>query len=324
MGLMHYLGRRDWPSALEEMNLALEGLPNDGDLWRWIGYVHRRMGRWDRVLEAFDRVTVLDPRRADGLYDLGGGTVRVLRRYPEAIEYYDRALALAPDAIEPEVLRAWTWVIWQGRLDSVSTALSRLEDASEDHYLGGLIRFQSELLLRERRTDSLLAVLGRAREEVIDAQTMYAPTTLYAAWAHQLQGDSILADAAFDSVRILLDSVIAVIPSDWRVHASRGMALAGLGRRRDALAEARWIAESAFYREDHYNGTMAAAARAKILAQLGEVDSALVEIERLLVEPSRETVFTIRLDPRYDPIRNDPRFQALLVKYDPPRPVPLN
>jgi serine/threonine-protein kinase len=324
MGLMHYLGRRDWPSALEEMNLALEGLPNDGDLWRWIGYVHRRMGHWDRVLEAFDRVSVLDPRRADGLYDLGCGALRVLRRYREAIECYDRAQTLAPDAIEPDVLRAWTWVIWQGRLDSVSTMSSRQEGASEDHYLGGLIRFQSQLLLWERRADSLLAVLGRARQGAIDAQTMYAPITLYAAWAHQLQGDSVMADAAFDSALIMLDSVVAVIPSDWRVHASRGLALAGLGRRRDALAEARWIAESAYYREDHYNGTIAAAARAKMLAQLGEADSALAEIERLLAQPSRESVHTIRLDPLYDPIRDDPRFQALLEEYDPPQPVPLN
>jgi hypothetical protein len=108
----------------------------------------------------------------------------------------------------------------------------------------------------------------------------------------------------------------------WAGHAARGLVLAGLGRRQEAQREARWLRESKVYREDAHFGQIAAEARVRILAGIGEVDMALAEIERLLVGPSYDlSVHTLRLDPRWDPIRNDPRFQALLVKYANPEPV---
>src|SRR5262249_14590004 len=102
---------------------------------------------------------------------------------------------------------------------------------------------------------------------------------------------------------------------DWRVHAARGMALAGLGRRDEALREALWLQESVIYREDALSGPVLREQRARILAQLGDARGALDEIERLLAKPADFSVQMLRLDPRWDPIRNDPRFKALLTKY---------
>ena len=105
------------------------------------------------------------------------------------------------------------------------------------------------------------------------------------------------------------------LPDDWRVHAARGLALAGLGRRDEALREARWLQQSVVYREDAFDGPNVAEDRARILAQAGEADAALDEIERLLAGPSWLSVHTLRLDPRWDPIREHPRFRALLARY---------
>jgi serine/threonine-protein kinase len=107
----------------------------------------------------------------------------------------------------------------------------------------------------------------------------------------------------------------AELPDDWRVHASRGLALAGLGRRAEALREARWLQQSPIYREDHRHGALAAEHRARILAHVGEAAAALDEIEGLLTRPSWLSVHTLQLDPLWDPLRNDSRFQALLAKY---------
>jgi predicted negative regulator of RcsB-dependent stress response len=87
--------------------------------------------------------------------------------------------------------------------------------------------------------------------------------------------------------------------------------LAGLGRRQEALREARWLEQSVVYREDAYYGRLVAEARARILAQAGDVDAALDEIEQLLAGPGFLSVHMLRLDPRWDP-----RFQALLAKYE--------
>jgi hypothetical protein len=105
------------------------------------------------------------------------------------------------------------------------------------------------------------------------------------------------------------------LPDDWRIHAARGFALAGLARLDEAVGEASWLRQSKVYREDAHFGTMAAEARAQILAQAGAANESLDEIERLLAQPSWLSVHTLRLDPRWDPIRSHPRFQALLEKY---------
>jgi serine/threonine-protein kinase len=118
--------------------------------------------------------------------------------------------------------------------------------------------------------------------------------------------------------------VLQNLPDDWRVHAARGHALSGLERRADALREAGWLEQSRIYNQDQVTGKRLALQRVIILTHVGESDDALAEIERLLVEPSTLSVHMLRFDMRFDPIRDDPRFQALLVKYDPPQPVPLN
>jgi len=114
---------------------------------------------------------------------------------------------------------------------------------------------------------------------------------------------------------VRLDSALGGLPDDWRVHAARGLALAGLGRRDEALREARWLQQSVDYREDAFGGPLLAEARARILAQAGDAEAALDEIERLLAGPSYLSVHTLQLDPRWDPIREHPRFKALLAKY---------
>ena len=136
--------------------------------------------------------------------------------------------------------------------------------------------------------------------------------SLWAARAHGLRGDTAAARGAYDSAVAILDSRERTHPDDGDVHGMRGVILAALGRRADALREVRWLAQSDAYRKD---GDVAAV-RAEILATVGETDAALTDVGRALAGPSTVTIHVLRLCPSFDPIRNDPRFQALLVKYD--------
>jgi serine/threonine-protein kinase len=116
---------------------------------------------------------------------------------------------------------------------------------------------------------------------------------------------------------MLLDSVLVAHPHDPPVRAAHGLVLAGLERRQEALREARWLQQSVLYRENATEGRYIAEELARILAQAGEVDAALDEIEQLLAGPSFLSVPRLRLDPRWDPLRDHPRFQALMERHAP-------
>jgi serine/threonine-protein kinase len=317
MGHVHYVVG-EWQQTLAEYTIALEGLPNDAEAWWRICSVHRRLGNWDEAVTACERAAQLNPRDAFIFDDGLGYTNWMLDRYAEAARAFDQALTLAPDLHTAALTKGWVYVTWRGELDTLRAVLDRLPpDATFERNAGSPPVWRAELFLWERQADSLLGLLATSRMHVVDLYILFRPAALYAAWAHQLRGDPAAARAAFDAALVVVDSALAAAPADdWRLHAARGLALAGLGRREEALREARRLEQDPVYREDAVMGPMVAEPRAQVLAQAGEARAALEEIERLLAGPSYfVSVHTLRLDPRWDPIRDHPRFQALLVEY---------
>ncbi|HLB36219.1 MAG TPA: hypothetical protein VJL31_06595, partial [Gemmatimonadales bacterium] len=311
MGHWHYFARRDYAAALAEYEIGLRGLPNDWQLWGAIGAVSRRLGNWEAVYRAFRRVAELDPRNVVQLNDLGAFTYRFTRRYEDAIRMDNRALELAPDFHLAAVHKAWTYVGWQGQLDTLRATLQLVPADADLVWLGSAAGQRAALFLWEREPDSLIGWLRGAHANVFPGLPS-VPASLYAGWAHQLRGDTAAARLAFDSTLGLLDSVSRGPEAEWEVHAARGLALAGLGRHEEAVREAQWIEQTVLYRKDVILRAYMDEERARILGQVGEADAALDVIERLLTGPSQLTVHSLRLDPRWDPLRSDPRFQGLL------------
>ena len=308
--------RGEFARAVDECRLALQALPNDAEVWADYGYRQRRVGNWSAVDSAYQHVSQLDPRNADAQLDLGGNTLTFRHRYADALRSYERAIALAPDLEAAVVNYGYCRLLWRGDLDAYRRAIGAAHSEAD---LGGgssVLSSRAYLLLLERSPDSLIALLRTTRNGNVDTQVFQKD--LYTAWAQRLRGDQPAARSAFSATLTALAKEVDSGPTGWLVHAVRGLALAGLGRRADALAEARWLQQSATFREDHYIGVSAVEERAHILAEAGEADAALDELERLLAEPSTVTVPLLRLDPRWDSIRDHPRFRALLVKYADP------
>ena len=316
-GMVHYM-RDDYARALPELTAAAEALPGSAELWGYVGYANRRLGNWNQVLAAFHRATALNPRDATLIWDLGGNTLFYLHRYDEAAAAYRQAFALAPDMRGADRERALTYVLWQGRVDSLRAVLER-GDRESDGADGGALSLRARLGLWERAPDTLLAMLGGA-DQMVSYGGHQEPGLLYRAWAHQLRGDREGAAVAFRGALTQLDSALGRHPEHWGLHASRGLALAGLGREADARKEAEWLTTSQEYRDLYGRGNIFEA-RAMIFAQLGLAQEAVTELEPVLDGPSRVSAPLIGLDPRYDPIRQDPRFQRLLRKYANPQPV---
>jgi TolB-like protein len=318
MGLVHYYGRMDYAAALEEFELALQRRPNDAEVWKWIGYARRRMADWEGAMAAFEETRELDPWHFDLFSDLGGMTFWITHRYAEAIDAFHRAWEIAPDAHSAAVDKGWMFVFWRGQADTLRAVLESLPLQEEiGLHLGTVAGERARLLLYERRGDSLLSLLARGRERVLNNQAEYLPASLYAAWANQLRHDGEAARTAFRSSLTLLDSVVAEMPDHWPAHAARGLTLAGLGRSEEALAEARWLEETPVYRKNATVGLLAREYRVYILAQTGEAERALEEIEDLIQGPSLYvTPQTLAADPRFDPIREHPGFRALMESHE--------
>ena len=315
MGEVHEYVTRDYAAALADYRRALIGLPNAAEVWRRIAFVLPRLGRWDEAIAAYRRAEQLSPRDATLPYIGAALTYLRLHRYADALQEFDRSLTLAPDLYSAAFRRAHTFVLWRGELDTLRAVIGRMPNDAELFAFGPTAAWHLQLVLWERQADSVSQVLRAAHHPFFESYYSYYPASLYRAWAWQLRGDGAAARAAFDSSRVLLDSVIRGLPEDWRVHAARGLALAGLGRRGEAVREARWLQQSFRYRHDALDWGSLAEERARILAQAGASEAALQEVEQLLTRQSLLTVHTLRLDPLWDPLRGNPRFEALLTQY---------
>jgi serine/threonine-protein kinase len=137
-----------------------------------------------------------------------------------------------------------------------------------------------------------------------------------------MRGDRSAARAAFDSALVVADAAIRKAPDDWAVHHARGMALAGLGRRAEAHREVQFLRESKVYRDDAFFGPTVRLAAAEVLAHCGDAAGAVADLEQVLTEGAFGnilqvgiTVHSLRMNPTWDPIREDPRFKALLARH---------
>ena len=128
-------------------------------------------------------------------------------------------------------------------------------------------------------------------------------------------GDKEKARAALEQARIVAERLVHDAPDDPGRHAQLGAVLAGLGRKEDAISEGKKAVELLPESQDAFVGPQATCALAEIYAWVGKDDEALRLLDHLLNVPGGLTVPTVKLDPVWDPIRKDPRFQALIDKY---------
>jgi len=301
----------DYRASLREAVLYATALPGSANAWAGVGSAHYRVGEWSEALSGWRRAAELSP--GDARFHLEVGNVLwLLHRYEEAVQAYDRALVLAPDMAVARLIRGLAYVLWQGRLDVLRAELDRgTEDYGPE---GSGVHWRARMALWARDTDAVLALLPAPWRLTFVSQRFHEPALLYVAWAQRLRRDSVAARDAFRGALGQLDSALRTQPDAWQIHAARGLALAGLGRVSDARQEADWLSLSERSVGALYWAELGEA-RGLILAQAGLRDEALAELERQLGRPSNLSGPMLRVDPRWDPIRQDPRFQALLRRY---------
>jgi eukaryotic-like serine/threonine-protein kinase len=294
----------DQGRAREAYEAGLRLAPSNADLLGASAVVEISTGKWADALAHFTRAQALDPRSVTIARRLAYTLLR-LRRYPEAVTASDRGLVMAPENLGIIETKAMA-MLGQGDLQGARRVIS--EDAGHIDPTAVVALFGNfyELywMLNPEQRDLLLRLTpsafgDRATWAIVLAQT------------YRLQGDRARTRAYSDSAVAAFDERLRATPTDAQGHVFRGLALAYLGRKAEAIAEGEKALTLQPITTDTYLGPYIQHQLVRIYIEAGEPEKALDRLEPLLRIPYYLSPAWLRIDPTFDPLRTNPRFRKL-------------
>jgi TolB-like protein/Flp pilus assembly protein TadD len=313
LGFSYYFGDRDYERALTEFEIAKRGLPNEAEAYLAIGSIQRRQGKWTESTANLEKAAALDPKNANVLINLAFSYVAT-RNFEAADKMIDRVIVAAPQSLQTRALKGGVAILWKG---DVNTAEKQFSSISSEIDQDGLITWARVwVLTMERKFPDALEVVQKFRGETLVCNTTAPyPKALLEGMIHLLQADKTKAQAELESARVVSEKLLREAPGDPARHAQHGLILAALGQKQEAIAEGKRAVELLPESQDAFDGPQCTAALAQIYAWTGESDEAFRLLDHLLAVPNGLTVPMFKLDPAWDPLRKDPRYQALIDKY---------
>jgi serine/threonine-protein kinase len=240
-----------------------------------------------------------------------GVTFLLLRKYPEAERYFERAISLAPDFAGTYDFKARLYLCWEGSTQKARAVLAEALQNVSSAENADIVNLLAMLDVYDGNCQEALDRLSLKSKDT-DNQFNFIPTALRCARIYGYMNNKELAEKYYDDARSILKSKIQEQPEDARFHSSLGIAYAGLGRKEDALREGRLAIELLPVTKEAYRGLYRVEDLAKIYVMVGEFDAAIDQIEFLLSRPGVMSIPLLRLDPAWDPLRDHPRFKKLL------------
>jgi serine/threonine protein kinase/tetratricopeptide (TPR) repeat protein len=310
LGYYHYWCHKSYEPALEEFSIARKGLPNETGILHPVALIQRRQGRFQEAINNMKSAIDLSPQNARLFFELGL-TNSLFRQYSQAELEMDRSISLAPDQIYAYLYKALNYWTWNGDLGKARTTLERMPQKNEVTSI--YFWYLQESL--ERNYPAALARLSSSPSDIINFQNIFIPKSQLAGYIHQSMKKPELARFSFESARILLEKEMKKQPDDPCIHSSLGIVYAALGRKEEAIKEGKLAVELYPVSKDAPGGPQRVLDLAYIYVLLGEYDLAIEKLEYLLSIPSYISVPLLRLDPKWDPLRQHQKFQRLLEKY---------
>jgi TolB-like protein len=308
-----YYGRLDYAHALEHLSRAQALAPNSAEVLFALGAVYRRQLRFEEAIAVFERAAQYDPGNQNLFFNLGA-TYWWAGRNDKVQPNLERALALNP--VNEGAARFFARFLIEQR-DDVEGARKvlrghgpGLQTDLAGTYL--LTRdYETALRLIEELPADSSAFLEEPKDEVLG---------LFLHWAgHDQRARPLLEPARDRQIALLADKTISprqvIFSSIYLAQIELG-----LGHRDAAIHIAERGAQSDAVTRDPIQGASYRGYLAGIYAEAGRNDQAIALISELLKSSqgfSGITPHTLRLDPTWDPLRNDPRFQKLAASSAP-------
>ncbi len=317
VGYAAYYGKRDYAVALAQFKQAEKSMPNDSRVLSATAYIHLRQGDWRRALATLRKVEKLDPQNPRWPFEVGS-TLAFPRHYRQANQQINRALA-----IEPYNFLALTYKVWiqllRGHTKQAERTIADIDLSGDPNGQMSSIRFEVAKLTDQPR--AALQALAEAPSwiEAPDS-TGQIPVSLLRAQALDLIGNKARAHSEYAKARTQLKQALEKQPDNADLTSALAAAEAGLGEKAQAIRDGKRATQLVPIAKDFIAGPLYLINLAKIYDRLGEIGKATKLLGKLLAMPAGLTLSVplLRLDPIWNPIRNDPRFQRLLKKYSKP------
>src|SRR6266496_1132008 len=316
LGFVYYYGDNNYDAALREFEIAQRGLPNESEVYLAIGAIQRRQGKWAESTTNLEKAVSLNPKDIWPLQQLAFN-YQMLRDFTKANQTIDRALALDPKALGPWEVKSKLAIVEKGDFSVAEKAFEAVKSVpmSNEQKLK-VAGDRTNVLLLERKYQEGLQQAESLPDDML-ASFSKGPGTKYylVGFARKALHDEAGGHAAFLKSKSLIEAQLKESPDAADMHVQLAKVLAYLGDKDAALAEARRASELLPESKDAFGGPEIAAGVAEVHAILGDNGRAIEILDGLLSRPSPVTVQGLKVNPIWDPLRNDPRFQALLNKY---------
>jgi TolB-like protein/class 3 adenylate cyclase len=317
LALGWHLQYSEYDRARAELALAQQSLPNDPRVYELAGKIDRRQGRWADATHNLQRASELDPRNLPYLLNLGATYNLWLHDYEQYAKVMDRTLALHPDAKPTRIFRAFIAVDQRADTGPWRVAIEKIlaEDpaSAKDPFLTGQ-RFILALFDRDLDAAGVLATALSQK----DSPDWYLDfgRDFWMGVVARLKGDETSARAAL--TRALAEYKEEISNLDDVFLLSRlGLIDAILGKKEEALSEGRRAIEMLPIVKNATTDGYVKRYVAMICAWAGERELALEHLEVVARIPGGPSYGDLRLNPMWDPLRGDPRFEKIVASLAP-------
>ena len=321
-GYSLYYGAQDFNAALDEFAIAQRSLPNDSQVYLVVGAIQRRQGKWKDSTANLEKAAKLNPKDTWPLQNLFFN-YQMQRDFEAAERVIDRALALNPKSFSLFALKAQLAVAARGDLSVAEKGLAefeklkaagKLKDLDPETIAGAMIAKANILMFQEKYQDAIKVIHELPAEKFQDKPHSAVETFLLEGLAHQKLGQTTEAQAAFSRAKEGAEAALQEAPNEPSRHALLARALARLGEKEAAIAEAKRAMELRPESMDAFEGPKITESLAQVYAITGENQKAIEVFDHLLGQPGDLTVAFLKIDPTIDDLRGDPAFQEMLAK----------
>jgi serine/threonine protein kinase/Tfp pilus assembly protein PilF len=313
VGQYHYACLRDYDTAVRYFEQARRLLPNSSLIPQLLAYVARRRGQWDRSESYFNEAERLDPRNLKIMTE-HAFLYESRRQFPEALRKSDQILNIVPDDLNTLALQA-AIAQAEGDLSRAETLIGRLRPSRTDTGIIFMMTYQAILQRRPMKIVPWLAQIIASPDPAVAGAD--GELRFWLGWAQQMAGDHRAAEESWRKARDEVELCLKTEPENFLLIRDLALINMALGSKATALTLAERAMAVNPIEKDAITGPGEIEVLARVAAQVGEPDRAIAALQKLLSIPYAGPVDVpltpalLRLDPMFDPLRNDSAFQKL-------------